>query len=105
MAGYDIVFLAGGWGAAFDFGVSEALADKVTEAAANDVVLGGICHGPLGLVHAKAPDGCPLVEGRRVTGRVETVLSRGRVVIDGRRFVGRAGHGVFLPRATCQYVH
>jgi putative intracellular protease/amidase len=68
MAGYDIVFLAGGWGAAFDFGTSEALADKVTEAAASDTVLGGICHGPLGLVHATAADGRPLVEGRRVTG-------------------------------------
>ena len=44
-------------------------------------------------------------EGLRVTGRVETVLSRGRFVIDGRRFTGRAGHGVFLPRATCQYVN
>ncbi|TDC23093.1 dihydropyrimidinase [Streptomyces sp. 8K308] len=43
-------------------------------------------------------------EGLRVTGRVETVLSRGRFVIDGRRFTGRAGHGVFLPRGTCQYV-
>ncbi|GAB2870588.1 dihydropyrimidinase [Streptomyces mayteni] len=43
-------------------------------------------------------------EGRRVTGRVETVLSRGRVVLDGRRYVGRPGHGRFLPRATCQYV-
>ena len=28
MADYDIVFLAGGWGAAFDFGISEALADR-----------------------------------------------------------------------------
>ncbi len=44
------------------------LADKVTEAAAAGVVLGGICHGPLGLVNAKAADGRPLVEGRRVTG-------------------------------------
>ncbi|TDC67027.1 dihydropyrimidinase [Streptomyces hainanensis] len=43
-------------------------------------------------------------EGRRVTGRVETVLSRGRVVIDGRGYVGRPGHGRFLPRGTCQYV-
>jgi len=68
MADYDIVFLAGGWGAAFDFGTSEALADKVTEAAAAGAVLGGVCHGPLGLCRAKAPDGRPLVEGRRVSG-------------------------------------
>ncbi|KUF16349.1 MULTISPECIES: dihydropyrimidinase [Streptomyces] len=43
-------------------------------------------------------------EGRQVTGRVETVLSRGEVVIEGREFTGRAGHGVYTPRATCQYL-
>ncbi|MEW2636115.1 dihydropyrimidinase [Streptomyces sp. NPDC048389] len=43
-------------------------------------------------------------EGRRVTGRVETVLSRGEVVIDRRTFTGRAGHGVYTPRSTCQYL-
>jgi putative intracellular protease/amidase len=68
MNDYDIVFLAGGWGAAFDFGFSEALADKVTEANAAGKVIGGVCHGPLGLRNAKAADGRPLVEGRRVTG-------------------------------------
>jgi putative intracellular protease/amidase len=65
---YDLVYLAGGWGAAFDFGVSEALATAISEAAAADLVIGGICHGPLGLVNATTPDGHPLVEGRRVTG-------------------------------------
>jgi dihydropyrimidinase len=40
-------------------------------------------------------------EGREVTGRVETVLSRGRVVVDERRYTGRAGHGTFLRRGTC----
>ncbi|WP_228973602.1 dihydropyrimidinase [Streptomyces sp. DH12] len=43
-------------------------------------------------------------EGRTVTGRVETVLSRGEVVIDRRTYTGRAGHGVYTPRATCQYL-
>ncbi|MEU9981021.1 dihydropyrimidinase [Streptomyces sp. NPDC050856] len=43
-------------------------------------------------------------EGRTVTGQVETVLSRGDVVIDGRAFTGRAGHGVYVPRSTCQYL-
>ncbi|MCS0635337.1 dihydropyrimidinase [Streptomyces sp. LP05-1] len=42
-------------------------------------------------------------EGRTVTGQVETVLSRGEVVIDRRTYVGRAGHGRFVPRATFQY--
>ncbi len=68
MSDYDIVFLAGGWGAAFDFATSDVLADKVTEAATTGAVLGGVCHGPLGLCRATAPDGRPLVEGRRVSG-------------------------------------
>jgi putative intracellular protease/amidase len=68
MADYDLVFLAGGWGAAFDFATSEALAAKVSEAAVEGAVLGGVCHGPLGLCNATGPDGRPLVEGRRVSG-------------------------------------
>lgn len=64
---YDLVYLAGGWGAAFDFGFSEDLAAKVTEANAAGKVIGGICHGPLGLRNATTADGRPLVEGRRVT--------------------------------------
>ncbi|MFH8788231.1 dihydropyrimidinase [Streptomyces roseoverticillatus] len=43
-------------------------------------------------------------EGKRVTGRVETVLSRGEVVIDQYTFTGRAGHGRYVPRTTCQYL-
>ncbi|MCZ7457058.1 dihydropyrimidinase [Streptomyces sp. WMMC940] len=44
-------------------------------------------------------------EGKRITGRVETVLSRGELVIERREFVGRAGHGAFTPRSTCQYLN
>ena len=65
MSDYDIVFLAGGWGAAFDFGFSEALGEKMTEANAAGLVMGGVCHGPLGLINAKAADGSPLVAGAR----------------------------------------
>ncbi|MES4902829.1 MULTISPECIES: dihydropyrimidinase [unclassified Streptomyces] len=43
-------------------------------------------------------------EGKRITGQVETVLSRGETVIDRRRFTGRAGHGRFIARDTCQYL-
>ncbi|NGO75579.1 dihydropyrimidinase [Streptomyces sp. YC504] len=43
-------------------------------------------------------------EGKRVTGRVETVLSRGELVIDQHEFVGRAGHGAYLARGTSQYL-
>ncbi|MBE3135230.1 MAG: amidohydrolase family protein, partial [Acidobacteria bacterium] len=40
-----------------------------------------------------------LYEGRRVSGMAETVLSRGQVVIENASFVGRVGHGQFVPRA------
>ena len=38
------------------------------------------------------------LEGRRVTGAADTVLSRGRVVIENGQFAGRAGQGSFLKR-------
>src|SRR5687767_1130578 len=38
-------------------------------------------------------------EGRTVTGVTETVLSRGRVIIDKGTFTGKAGAGSFLRRA------
>ncbi|MFJ7778883.1 dihydropyrimidinase [Streptomyces yangpuensis] len=43
-------------------------------------------------------------EGKRITGRVDTVLSRGELVVDRREYTGRAGHGAFVHRATCQYL-
>jgi putative intracellular protease/amidase len=64
---YNMIYLAGGWGAAFDFGQSDALARKIGDAYAAGRILGGICHGPLGLLHARRPDGTPLVRGRRLT--------------------------------------
>jgi dihydropyrimidinase len=39
-------------------------------------------------------------EGRRVTGATDTVLSRGRLVIENGKFVGKPGAGSFLKRAT-----
>ena len=54
---YDIVYLAGGWGAAFDLGFSEPLAIKITEANAADKIIGSVCHGPLGLINATTPAG------------------------------------------------
>ena len=67
IGGYDLVYLAGGWGAAFDFGTSEALAEALTRANRLGLPIGGVCHGPLGLRNATAPDGRPLVEGRRIS--------------------------------------
>ena len=64
---YDIVYLAGGWGAAYDLGFSKVLGRKISEAYAAGKVVGGVCHGPLGLLLARDESGRPLVEGRRLT--------------------------------------
>jgi putative intracellular protease/amidase len=67
VASYDIIYLAGGWGASFDLGQSEALGRKISEAFAAERVIGGICHGPLGLLRARTPEGDLLVKGRHLT--------------------------------------
>jgi putative intracellular protease/amidase len=71
---YDVVYFAGGWGAAFDFGQSDALGRKVSEAFAAGTVIGGICHGPLGLLKARTPEGELLVKGRRLTAVTDKQL-------------------------------
>jgi putative intracellular protease/amidase len=67
---YDIIFLAGGWGAAYDLGYSPVLAEKISDAyyASRKPVIGGVCHGVLGLINAKDRDGNLLIAGRRMTG-------------------------------------
>lgn len=65
---YDIVFMAGGWGAAYDLGVSPELGEAITRAHAEGILLGSVCHGALGFLMAKDVDGSPLVEGRTMTG-------------------------------------
>ena len=67
---YDIVFLSGGWGAAYDLAQSPVLAAKVSEAyfGSKEAVIGGVCHGVLGLVNARDRDGDLLIAGRLMTG-------------------------------------
>ncbi|MBT4523186.1 MAG: type 1 glutamine amidotransferase domain-containing protein [Halieaceae bacterium] len=67
---YDIVFMAGGWGAAYDLAQSPVLAEKVAESYYGDrsAIIGGVCHGVLGLVNARDRDGNLLIAGRRMTG-------------------------------------
>ena len=67
---YDIVFISGGWGAAYDLAQSPVMATKVSEAYYGDrtAVIGGVCHGVLGLINAKDKEGNTLIAGRRMTG-------------------------------------
>ena len=67
---YDIVFISGGWGASYDLAQSPVLGEMVSDAyyGAKDAIIGGVCHGVLGLVNARTTDGSLLVAGRRMTG-------------------------------------
>jgi len=67
---YDIVFIAGGWGASYDLAQSPVLAAKVSESYYGDkaAMIGGVCHGVLGMVNARDRDGELLIAGRRMTG-------------------------------------
>ena len=46
-----------------------------------------------------------MFEGIQVTGMPDVVLSRGKVVIEGDKFMGRAGQGQFLRRSTYAQVN
>lgn len=43
-------------------------------------------------------------EGMAVQGRIEKVMSRGRVIVDGDTYLGSPGDGRFLTRAANQYL-
>jgi len=66
---YDAIFLSGGWGAAYDLGYSEVLAEKISAAYyAETPIIGSVCHGALGLINALDRHGNKLIAGRRMTG-------------------------------------
>lgn len=67
---YDVVFLSGGWGAAYDMGYSGALAELISEAYYSErkPIISSVCHGALGLINAKNREGGLLIAGRRATG-------------------------------------
>lgn len=73
---YEIVFLAGGWGAAYDLGRSVVLGQKITEAWAAGKVIGGVCHGPLGLLLAADADGKALIKGKRLTAVTDRQIAQ-----------------------------
>jgi dihydropyrimidinase len=43
-------------------------------------------------------------EGITVNGKADTVVSRGRVIIEGNEYVGAKGHGRYLKRGLSQYL-
>jgi len=66
---YEAIWLAGGWGAAYDLGQSQVLGKKISEAYyAQTPTIGSVCHGALGLIQAKDTLGNYLITGRTMTG-------------------------------------
>jgi len=50
-------------------GQSEILGQKISEAYyGSDAIIGGVCHGPLGLINAKDENGGLLIAGRKMSG-------------------------------------
>jgi len=73
---YEIVFFAGGWGAAYDM-ASEMMGEKVSDAYYNsDVLFGSVCHGALAFTEAKDSTGNYLVAGRTMTGVTQKQLKQ-----------------------------
>lgn len=73
---YDVVFFAGGWGAAYDMG-SEALGEKVSDAYYHsNLIFGSVCHGALAFTTAKDTLGEYLIKGRTMTGVTQNQLDQ-----------------------------
>ena len=43
-------------------------------------------------------------EGMAIDGRIDTVMSRGTILIEDDRYLGRPGHGRFVKRGLCEYL-
>ena len=67
-ADYDALFYPGGHGPLWDLAEDKNSLTIIEAMAAQGKPVAAVCHGPGVLIHAKAPDGSPLVSGRAVTG-------------------------------------
>lgn len=69
---FDAVFYPGGHGPLWDLAEDAQSIALIEQAFAAGKPLALVCHAPGVLRHAKAPNGKPLVEGRKVTGFTNT---------------------------------
>jgi putative intracellular protease/amidase len=67
-AAFDTVFYPGGHGPLWDLAEDRASIGLIESFVAAGKPVGFVCHAPGVLRHVRAPDGRPLVEGKRVTG-------------------------------------
>lgn len=69
---FDAVFYPGGHGPLWDLAESPASRALIESTLAAGKPVAAVCHAPGVLRHARAPDGAPLVQGKRVTGFTNT---------------------------------
>ena len=69
---FDAVFYPGGHGPLWDLAEDRSSIALIERLYAAGKPVAAVCHGPAVLRHAKAPDGDPLVKGKRVTGFANT---------------------------------
>lgn len=65
---FDAIFYPGGHGPLWDLTEDPTSIKVIEAAAASGKVIGAVCHAPAVFRHAKAGNGEPLVQGRKVTG-------------------------------------
>lgn len=65
---FDAIFYPGGHGPLWDLAADRTSLGLIERFYAAGKPVGAVCHGPAVLLGAKAPDGSPLVQGKRVTG-------------------------------------
>jgi len=71
-AGFDAVFYPGGHGPLWDLAEDADSIKLVEGMAAAGKTVAAVCHAPAVFRHTKAPDGSPLVKGKKVTGFTNT---------------------------------
>ena len=65
---FDAIFYPGGHGPLWDLAEDDNSISLIESFFVREKPIGCVCHGPAVLLHAKGPDGFPLVKGKRVTG-------------------------------------
>ena len=44
-------------------------------------------------------------EGFKIDGKVDTVISRGTVIVENDNYIGTKGHGKYIKRGLSTYLH
>lgn len=69
---YDTIFYPGGHGPLWDLANNAYSIRLIESMYASGKLVAAVCHAPAAFLHAKAPDGTPLVKGKNVTGFSDT---------------------------------